>query len=311
MLNQHSAPRFAIAVIAVLPIVTCLSLGCSEAPPTRPSERITVASVSPNTGPAATTTELTIRGSGFEPGASVSVGGAATSIRVMSTSLIIATTPIFPAGKVDVVVTNPNRQSGRLAGAFTYLGLVLTDVSPNRGIRGDFLTIRGSGFSTETVLTVGGVASAILLRTSTSLSALAPSLPPGMADITVTNPNGERQTLTQAFMVETVVISASPTTVVAGHPLTVTWGAPDGRPAGDWVGLFRAGEANENDLWYVYVKNAMSGTITIPAPAGPGDYQFRYLVDDGYTDAARSGVVIVTAPSRPVQRLAGVSRSPR
>lgn len=295
MLNSLSAPRFATAIIVALPVLALVSLGCRNAPPTNPTETFSVTSVFPNTGTAGDSTELSISGSGFEPGASVTVGGAATSVRVIRSTLIIAVTPISPAGKVDVVVTNSNGQSGTLAGAFTYLGRLLIEVSPKRGLPGDLISILGSGMGAGGVATVRGVASPVVTWSSTAAWIFVPSLPPGIVDITVTTPSGQRQTLAQAFTVETAVISASPGTVTVGAPLSVTWGAPSERRPLDWVGLFRVGDPNENYLWYEYTNGMTQGTITIPAPTPAGNYQFRYLADDGYIDAARSGVVIVTA----------------
>ena len=43
-------------------------------------------------------------------------GCPASNVRVTSSSLIIATTPVHAAGQVDVVVTNPSGESARLAG---------------------------------------------------------------------------------------------------------------------------------------------------------------------------------------------------
>jgi hypothetical protein len=63
---------------------------------------------------------LTITGTDFQSGATVSVDGAATSVTVTASTSITATTPAHAAGTVDVVVTNPNGLSGRLAGAYTY-----------------------------------------------------------------------------------------------------------------------------------------------------------------------------------------------
>jgi hypothetical protein len=277
---------------ALLSILTGVSLGCNDAPPNSPTE-VSVTSVLPDTGPAASSTELSISGFGFEPGASVTVGGAATSVRVIRSTLILAITPISPAGTVDVVVTNPGGRSSRLAGAFTYFGLLLTDIVPTRGLPGDVLRIRGAAFSAGAVLTIGGVASAVIARTGTELTALAPFLPPGIVEVAVTNPSGERRTLSGGFTVEAVAISASPSTVTIGDPLSVSYEAPNQRLPTDWVGLFRFGDPNENLLWYEYTGGASRKTITIPAPDPPGDYEFRYLADDGYIDAARTGVVRV------------------
>lgn len=81
----------------------------------------TVTSVSPGTGHVGGGTSVTITGSGFENGATVTFGGtAATSVNVVSATTITATTPAHASGVVSVAVTNPDNQSGTLAGAFNY-----------------------------------------------------------------------------------------------------------------------------------------------------------------------------------------------
>jgi hypothetical protein len=64
---------------------------------------------------------VTITGANFVSGAKVSFGGsAATNVTVVSSTSVKATTPPHSAGRVSVVVTNPNGQSGTLASAFLY-----------------------------------------------------------------------------------------------------------------------------------------------------------------------------------------------
>ena len=80
----------------------------------------TVTSVSPNNGPAAGSTAVTITGTNFAAGATVTFGGtAATNVVVVSGTQITATTPAHAAGAVTVTVT-VNGQSGSLANGFTY-----------------------------------------------------------------------------------------------------------------------------------------------------------------------------------------------
>ena len=65
-------------------------------------------------------TAVTISGSGFAPGASVSFGGiSVTPANVTSTSLQV-TTPPHAAGSVEVVVANANGRNATLPGAFTF-----------------------------------------------------------------------------------------------------------------------------------------------------------------------------------------------
>jgi hypothetical protein len=81
----------------------------------------TVTSVSPTTGRTIGGTQVTLTGTNFVSGATVTFGGAAaTSVVVVSSSQITANTPPHKPGSVNVVVTSPNGQSGTLAAGFTY-----------------------------------------------------------------------------------------------------------------------------------------------------------------------------------------------
>jgi hypothetical protein len=81
-----------------------------------------LASILPNSGPAAGGTVVTIAGSDFAAGAKVNIGGApVTSITSINTNSISAATPPHTAGDVDVEVVNADGQRGALAGAYKYV----------------------------------------------------------------------------------------------------------------------------------------------------------------------------------------------
>jgi hypothetical protein len=85
--------------------------------------------IAPTFGTTDGGTAVTITGTAFQSGATVTIGGvSATGVSVTATS-ITATTPAHAAGATDVVVTNPDGQSGTLVGAFTFVG-TLSIVSP-------------------------------------------------------------------------------------------------------------------------------------------------------------------------------------
>jgi hypothetical protein len=80
----------------------------------------TIASVSPPTGLAAGGTSVTIKGSGFTPGSTVTfAGGAATSISVVNDGKITCKTPAHAAGAADVVATT-DAGTATKTGGFTY-----------------------------------------------------------------------------------------------------------------------------------------------------------------------------------------------
>ncbi len=81
----------------------------------------TVTSISPTSGPTAGSTGVNITGTGFVIGATVTIGGnAATGVTWNSATSITAITPAGTAGAKDVVVTNPDTQTGTLTNGFTY-----------------------------------------------------------------------------------------------------------------------------------------------------------------------------------------------
>jgi hypothetical protein len=87
----------------------------------------TISGVSPTTGPIGGGTVVTITGTNFQNGATVTFAGvAATSATVNSSTRIAATTPAHAAGTVAVNVTNPDNQSATLPGAFAYTSGAIT-----------------------------------------------------------------------------------------------------------------------------------------------------------------------------------------
>src|SRR6185503_4614373 len=80
-----------------------------------------VSGITPNSGPTAGGTSVTINGSNFVSGATVTIGGtAATNVSFVNSTSLTATTPAHAAGAVNVVVRNPDTQSGTLTNGFTY-----------------------------------------------------------------------------------------------------------------------------------------------------------------------------------------------
>src|SRR5262249_58223640 len=80
-----------------------------------------VTSTTPATGPATGGTSVTITGTGFVNGASVSFGGiAASNVAFVNSTTVSATTPAHAGGPADVVVTNPGGLTDTLASGFTF-----------------------------------------------------------------------------------------------------------------------------------------------------------------------------------------------
>jgi hypothetical protein len=168
----------------------------------------TVAGISPNTGPTAGGSGVTITGSNFQSGATVSFADRssatfATGVTVMGSSQITATLPARPAGLTDVVVSNPNHSTGTLPDGFTFVsGPVIDSISPNNGSTsgGTAITITGANFQGPATVSLGGAAaSSVNVVNSTTITAVTAAHATGTVDLVVTIPGPQSDTLSDAF----------------------------------------------------------------------------------------------------------------
>lgn len=79
-----------------------------------------LSSIVPTGGSVAGGTTVTLAGSGFQAGLSVSIGGAAAATSTVTSSSITATTSAHVPAVVDVVVANPGGESRTLPLAYSY-----------------------------------------------------------------------------------------------------------------------------------------------------------------------------------------------
>ena len=189
----------------------------------------TVSSVSPSSGPAAGGTSITVSGTGFVSGATVTVGGSAcTSVTFISSSSLSCTTPAGSAGAANVVVTNPDSQTGTGVGAFTFVAApTVSSVSPSSGpaVGGTSITVSGTGFVSGATVTVGGSAcSSVAFSSATSLTCTTPAGSAGAANVVVTNPDSQTGTGVGAFtfVAAPTVSSVSPSSGITTGGVSVT-----------------------------------------------------------------------------------------
>lgn len=120
--------------------------------PTPAPPVLSVRSVLPSSGPTMGGDYFRISGTGFQPGATVTLDGNPAEVRsVNSASLIDARTPAHALGTVDVVVTNPDGQTARLTAAYTYATFAVTAnesvVAPGADLTVSFTAPAGRGCS--------------------------------------------------------------------------------------------------------------------------------------------------------------------
>jgi hypothetical protein len=180
--------------------------------------------------------------------------------------------------------------------------LAVSSLSPSAGFTAvdTVVQVAGAGFQSGATVTFGEVPAAVIFNSPNILRIIAPAHAAGLADVVVTNPTGERVTVASGYTYQAVTLTSNPDEVTSGAPLTVSWVAPSGRPTGDWIGLFPVeAPSGSSDGWLKYTNGASSGAFTIDAPAQPGVYEFRYLLDGGSVDVARSTVNVTSERRSP------------
>ena len=171
-----------------------------------------ITSVEPNSGSTDGGTIITINGNSFHKKSTVTIGGIQVSPLSKSSTSITAETPPHPIGAVDIVVTNPNGRSATLVNGFTYVVITppptISSINPNVGTTngGTVVEITGSDFVDGAVVTFGvSDAPIVVVDSSQKITATTPANAAGLVDVTVTNPDGLSNTLTNGF--EYVIIS--------------------------------------------------------------------------------------------------------
>ncbi len=152
----------------------------------------TVTSASPNSGTLAGGTAITITGTLFRDGCTVTVGGVSpTSVVRVNSTTITCVTPAHAGGAVSIVVTNPDAQTGTGAAAFTYSTPTVTSLS--NGVcdiaGGDVTLVNGTGFVTGCTIVFGVTAGTVTFVSATQLSVVTPAKAAGTYNVVVTNPD--------------------------------------------------------------------------------------------------------------------------
>ncbi len=196
--------------------------GCSTLQPT-------ITAISPKYGDRQNSSStITLTGSNFDPGATVSLdtGGTVSNVNRISATLLTftLTTGNTPAavGTRTVKLTNPNGKFAYGTLTITTSSLSVTSVSPSPVYAGatSTLTISGSGFQSGSVVSIPSPAGTIVgtpTITSTtitlSFSAGSSASAIGTWPATVTNPDGNSASAN-------VTVTSSPISVTAVSPST-------------------------------------------------------------------------------------------
>ena len=237
-----------------------------------PNPAPTISGISPNTGPSLGGTPVTINGTGFLAGATVTFGAKlATNVTVVNSTSITATSPSNNPGVVAIQVTNTDGQSGSLANGFTYIAApTVSSVSPSSGPvgGGTAVTITGANFAAGASVTFGSAAATnVTVVNSTTITATSPAGTAGAVTVTVTNSGGQSGSLNNGFTYATAtaptVSSVSPNAgpAAGGTAVTITG---TNFAAGATVKFGSTAATN------VVVVNSTTITATTPAHAAGG-----------------------------------------
>ena len=229
-----------------------------------------VTSVSPDAGPPAGGTAVTITGTGLAGATMVKFGKlAATSFTVVSGTEVTALAPAEAAGTVDITVTTPGgtTPTDPPDDQFTYDPVpTVTKVTPASGSGGTSVTVTGTGFTGATAVDFGtATATRFTVDSATKLTTTAPA-GSGTVDVTVTTPGGSSATTSAdrfRYVTGPAVTSLSPNEgpAAGGNRVTITGTSLTGASAVH----FGATAASA-----FTVMSATEITVTAPAYRGSG-----------------------------------------
>jgi hypothetical protein len=250
-------------------------------------------SITPSAGTASGGTSVTLGGSGLTGTTSVTFGGVpAASFVVNSAASVTAVTPAHAPGAVDVVVTTPGGSATALNGYTYATATTLTGANPFSGTAsgGASVTLTGTGLTGATSVTFGGVpATSVNVVSSTTLTAVTPAHPVGLADVVVTTPNGTA-TLTYGYhYLATAVGQQSRGGVIAALGADNLIAATADQSAGvEWGGVgILIGPAAQS------FTDGATNTAAIEAELGPWVYAARvcstYQVDSQGNSPCQAG----------------------
>jgi large repetitive protein len=242
-----------------------------------------ISAVTPAHGPAAGSTTVTIAGTGFAAGATVTFGSTeASSVAVSGATEITATAPPHVAGLADVIVRNPDGQTATLAGAYTFdapasgTAITITGVSPSTGPIGGAtaVTITGTNLTDPVNVSFGGGTPVLghPNNIGTSVTVSSPAHAAGRVDVSVVDQFGQVATAPAAF-----TFTAAPPSITTLN----VFGAP---PAGHTPVLIlgqnfsassRVTFGGAEALSVVFSSQPTQQTLfvtTPPQPAGAGEF---------------------------------------
>lgn len=259
----------------------------------------TITNLSPDEGPTAGGTVVTITGTNFgglSGPAAVRFGATnATGYTVLNATTIAATAPAGTGTQQVSVVTPGGTTANTAADDYTYVPVpTVTNVSPGAGpaAGGTSLTVTGTNLTGATSVTVGGAAASFSVDSATQITATTPAGAAGTADVRVTTAGGQSAntaaddfTYVAAPAVTSLAPSAGP--AAGGTSVTITGTNLTAASAVTFGGVNAAAYTVDGPT-----------QITATAPAGAGVVDVRVTTIGGQSaDTAADDYTFVAAPT--------------
>ena len=257
-----------------------------------------VRAVRPLEGAQSGGTKITIAGTGFAKGATVTVGKKrASKVKVVSSTRITAVTPAGELGPAVVGVRNPGLPAAFLADAFTFVEApTITGLTPGVGsdAGGTEVTIAGTGFLPGAKVTFGGAAAKkVKVKSSTTITVVTPKGKVGPVAITVKNAGQPIATLKKGFeyFAAPTITGVSPAEGPEAGRTTVTIRG---------TGFAAGAKVTFGGVAATGVKVNSATSITAVTPKGKvGPVAVRVLNKDKSGAVLRSGFAYVSVPAKP------------
>jgi hypothetical protein len=215
--------------------------------------------------------------------------------------------PAGTIGKVDVTLTNPDGQSNTLTEGFEYVkpaakpAPIIQSVDPATGLEagGYVIAINGANFISGATVMIGGKNATInSFVGSTQIRVKVPAGTIGKVDVTLTNPDGQSNTLTEGF--EYVKPPAKPAPVINNiDPAT-------GLEAGGYVAVINGANFISGATAMIGGKNAPiysfvdSTKIRVTVPKGTAGKADVVLTNpDGQSVTLKEGFEYVKPAAKP------------
>ena len=269
-----------------------------------------VLSLSPSSGAPQGGTTVTIKGTGFAPGATVSFGGIASAFVTFESSTSLRAVSPPGSGTVTVVVSVNGRQSPATPEAlFQYALPEITSITPNAGptAGGTPVVINGKNFTEGALVRFGSITVASIFVSTEQLRATSPALGLAMTvDVAVLSPAGPSAKHPDAVFTYTdgpIISSLNPTfgPVIGGTVVVIT-GSEFVAPVTVYFGDIAAPAANVDSKTQV--------TVLSPANSANGLTPVRVETSAGVSppnDAARFEYRLVPPEVVAVSPATGVS----